>query len=63
MHSYKNTSPGGSGKKMEKIGEVHAPKPPAGKSNSYEKVYDKLSSMDDRAISNKHFSKEKMNNK
>lgn len=63
MHSHKNTSEGGMPPKRMKIGEPHAMKPPAGASNSYEKVRDKIDAHDERAIRNKPYTKEKMANK
>lgn len=68
-HSYKNTSHGGKdghgdkGAHYSKISEYHDPKPPAGASNSYEKVREKIDHHDDRSLGHKHYTREKMNNK
>jgi hypothetical protein len=66
--SYKNTSSGGSGKDSSGahylgIGENKAHVPPAGSSNSYEKVRRKIDASDDRAIGANHYTREKMDNK
>jgi len=66
--SYKNTSSGGSGKDSSGahylgIGENKAHVPPAGASNSYEKVRRGIDARDDRAIGANHYTREKMNNK
>lgn len=64
MYSYKNkVEYKGKGKHYEPIGEYVAPKPPAGKNNSYEQVYEKLCSMDVSAKERKHYSRAKMNNR
>lgn len=63
MHSHKNTSMGGMPPKRLPIKENVDPKPPAGASNSYEKVRDKIDAADERAIKNKAYTKEKMMNK
>jgi len=64
MASYKNTSSGGSGKAgYLPIKENVDPKPPAGASNSYEQVRKKIDAKDDRALSSKPYTKEKMANK
>ena len=69
VHSYKNTSKGGreghgdSGVDYAKIKENVDPKPPAGASNSYEKVRTKIDKRDTRALANKHYTREKMANK
>ena len=67
-HSHKNTSMGGAGKgdkgaHYSKIKENHDPKPPAGASNSYEKVRNKIDAHDDRSLGHKHYTREKMENK
>ncbi len=68
-HSHKNTSMGGregrgnSGADYSKIKENVDPKPPAGASNSYEKVRTKIDAHDDRALSKKPYTREKMQNK
>lgn len=66
--SYKNTSSGGSGKgdagaRYLPIKENHDPKPPAGESNSYERVRREIDRKDDRALGHKHYTREKMANK
>ncbi len=68
MGSYKNTSSGGSGmgdsgSHYLPIKENVDPKPPAGASNSYEQVRRKIDAKDDRALGNKHYTREKMMNK
>lgn len=67
-YSHKNTSMGGSGKgdagsHYSKIKENVDPKPPAGASNSYEKVREKIDRHDDAALAKKHYTREKMMNK
>jgi len=67
-HSHKNTSMGGSskgdaGSKYLPIKENVDPKPPAGASNSYEQVRRKIDAHDDRSLSHKHYTREKMMNK
>ena len=67
-HSHKNTSMGGHGEgnkgaHYSKIGHHADPKPPAGASNSYEKVREKIDHADDRALSHKPYTREKMMNK
>lgn len=67
-HSHKNTSMGGQGEgdkgaHYSKIGENKAHVPPAGASNSYEKVRRKIDAHDDKALANKHYTREKMSNK
>lgn len=67
-HSHKNTSEGGrsvgdSGAHYSEIREYHDPKPPAGASNSYEKVRKSIDRKDDRSLGHKHYTREKMNNK
>lgn len=67
-HSHKNTSQGGSGKgdagaDYIKIKENVDPKPPAGASNSYEKIRNKIDAHDDKSLGNKHYTREKMSNK
>lgn len=66
--SYKNTSSGGSGKdssgaKYLGIAENKAQVPPAGASNSYEKVRKEIDAKDTRAIGANHYTREKMANK
>lgn len=69
MHSYKNTSKGGregkgnSGPDYSKIREYKDPKPPAGASNSYEKVREKIDRRDENALSIRPYTREKMQNK
>jgi hypothetical protein len=69
MHSHKNTSSGGhdgkgdSGAHYLPIAENKAHVPPAGASNSYEKVRTKIDAKDDRALGHKHYTREKMMNK
>ena len=68
-NSYKNTSKGGPDKKgntgadYSKIKEYSDPKPPAGASNSYEKVREKIDRKDDSALSKGPYTREKMENK
>jgi hypothetical protein len=68
-HSHKNTSSGGNdgsgdkGAHYSKIKENVDPKPPAGASNSYEKIREKIDRSDDRSLANKHYTREKMANK
>lgn len=67
-NSYKNTSSGGSGKDSSGahylgIGENKAHVPPAGSSNSYEKVRKQIDARDTRAIGANHYTREKMMNK
>lgn len=68
-HSHKNTSMGGGDKKgnsgahYSKIKEYQDPKPPAGASNSYEKVREKIDAHDDRSLAHRPYTREKMNNK
>ena len=67
-HSHKNTSSGGSGvgdsgADYIKIKENVDPKPPAGASNSYEKIREKIDRKDDKSIAHKHYTREKMMNK
>lgn len=61
--SYKNTSSGENSSKHLPIKENVDPRPPAGASNSYEKVYEGLCRKDDSSLSKKPYSKEKMRNK
>lgn len=68
MHSYKNTSGGDHGSshhghKRMPIGENHAHTPPAGSSNSYEKVRDKIDAHDNSHLKHRPYTKEKMMNK
>lgn len=68
MHSHKNTSKGGhskgdSGADYVKIKENVDPKPPAGASNSYEKIRQKIDRKDDGHIGHRHYTREKMENK
>ncbi len=68
-HSHKNTSHGGheghgnSGADYIKIKENHDPKPPAGASNSYEKVRDKIDAKDRHSLAKMPYTREKMANK
>jgi hypothetical protein len=68
-HSHKNTSMGGhegkgnSGTDFIKIKEYHDPKPPAGASNSYEKVREKIDRHDSGSLAKKPYTREKMMNK
>lgn len=68
-HSHKNTSSGGhdghgnKGADYIKIKENHDPKPPAGASNSYEKVREKIDRKDDSALAKRPYTREKMMNK
>ena len=68
-HSHKNTSMGGreghgnSGADYSKIKENVDPKPPAGASNSYEKVREKIDRHDAKSLAHKPYTREKMMNK
>lgn len=67
-HSHKNTSMGGhgvgdKGAHYSKIGHKKEAVPPAGASNSYEKIRNKIDGHDDRALSKGHYTREKMSNK
>lgn len=68
-NSYKNTSNGGregrgnTGADYSKIKEYHDPKPPAGASNSYEKVREKIDRKDSSSLSKGPYTREKMMNK
>jgi hypothetical protein len=67
-HSHKNTSQGGMGKGDSKafhlpIKENVDPKPPAGASNSYEKVRSKIDAHNDARMGRMHYTREKMANK
>ena len=68
-HSHKNTSMGGregrgnSGADYIKIKENIDPKPPAGASNSYEKVREKIDRKDDASLAKRPYTREKMMNK
>lgn len=68
-HSHKNTSMGGreghgnSGADYSKIKENVDPKPPAGASNSYEKVRQKIDAHDARSLAKGPYTREKMANK
>jgi len=67
--SYKNTSMGGreghgnSGADYSKIAENVDPKPPAGASNSYEKIRVKIDNKDSAALARRPYTREKMMNK
>jgi len=66
--SYKNTSEGGMGKGDSKafhlpIKENIDPKPPAGKSNSYEMIRKKIDAHNDVRMGRGHYTREKMANK
>ena len=54
---------GDSGPDYSKIKENHDPKPPAGASNSYEKIRNKIDSHDESSLAKKHYTREKMANK
>jgi hypothetical protein len=68
-HSHKNTSEGGregrgnSGPDYIKIKENIDPKPPAGASNSYEKVREKIDRHDESSLAKRPYTREKMANK
>lgn len=68
-NSYKNTSQGGregrgnSGPDYSKIKENVDPKPPAGASNSYERVREKIDRKDESSLAKRPYTREKMNNK
>lgn len=67
-HSHKNTSSGGhgmgnTGAHYSKIGENKAHVPPAGGSNSYERVREKIDRKDDSALAKMPYTREKMMNK
>lgn len=68
MHSHKNTSMGGSGKGNTgahylPIKDNVDPKPPAGASNSYERVRRKIDAHDDSSLAKRPYTREKMENK
>jgi len=67
-NSYKNTSMGGeskgnTGAHYLPIKENVDPKPPAGASNSYEKVRDKIDAKDRSSLAKMPYTREKMANK
>lgn len=67
-YSYKNTSKGGEGKGNSSahhlaIKEHQDPRPPAGASNSYEKVRNKIDAHNDASLRKRPYTKEKMENK
>jgi len=67
-NSHKNKSMGGADKGNKgadylAIKDNVDPKPPAGASNSYEKVRDKIDMHDKAALSKRAYSREKMMNK
>lgn len=67
-HSYKNKSMGGeskgnTGAHYVPIKENIDPKPPAGSSNSYEKVRQKIDRHDDASLAKRPYTREKMMNK
>ena len=68
MHSHKNTSSGGEGKgntgaHYRPIRDNVDPKPPAGASNSYERVREKIDRHDDASLAKRPYTREKMMNK
>lgn len=69
MHSHKNTSHGGhegkgnTGPDYSEIREYHDPKPPAGASNSYERVREKIDRHDEASLAKRPYTREKMMNK
>jgi hypothetical protein len=69
MHSHKNTShgdhdgKGNSGADYIKIKENVDPKPPAGASNSYEKIREKIDRKDEHSLATRPYTREKMMNK
>jgi len=54
---------GNTGADYSKIKENVDPKPPAGASNSYEKVREKIDRHDDKSLARKPYTREKMMNK
>lgn len=67
-NSHKNTSSGGEGRgntgaHYSSIGENKAHVPPAGSSNSYEKVRKMIDRKDDAALAKMPYTREKMMNK
>lgn len=68
-HSHKNTSHGGhegkgnTGNDFEPVKHYKDPKPPAGESNSYERVRKAIDHHDDRSLAHKPYTREKMRNK
>lgn len=67
-HSHKNTSEGGNGKgntgnDFSPIGHKKEHVPPAGASNSYEKVREKIDRKDDASLARRPYTREKMMNK
>ena len=68
MHSHKNTSCGGHGEgntgaHYRPIRDNVDPKPPAGASNSYERVREKIDRKDDASLRHMPYTREKMMNK
>lgn len=69
MHSHKNTSSGGghvhgnTGAHYSKIAHYSDPHPPAGHSNSYEKVREKIDHHDHKSLAHRPYTREKMMNK
>lgn len=66
--SYKNTSSGGEGSTSKganylPIGENKAHTPPAGSSNSYEKIRNKIDAKDRSSLAKMPYTREKMANK
>ena len=64
-NSYKNTSSGVESKESgySKIKDRADPKPPAGASNSYEKVREKIDMKDASSLRKNVYTREKMENK
>lgn len=67
-NSYKNTSNGGgekgnTGAHYSRIADYSDPKPPAGASNSYEKIRNKIDAADRSALAKMPYTREKMANK
>jgi hypothetical protein len=56
-------SKGDAGAHYSKIGSVKEHRPPAGASNSYEKVREKIDRHDDASLAKGHYTREKMMNK
>ena len=68
-HSHKNTSYGGhegkgnTGADYSKIGHKKEHVPPAGASNSYERIREKIDHHDSKSLAHKPYTREKMMNK
>ena len=63
MHSHSNKDSAKHAHKHLPIGENKSHVPPAGASNSYEKVRDKIDAHDNKSLGHRGYTKEKMENK